>query len=226
MTTLTTRRFPSRSALETALTERLARAIAARGPSAIMLAGGHTPLPAYRALAARELAHDAALHILFSDDRYVPSDSPESNYHQSRPLLDALKLPPEQLLRVRTELPLEAAAADYGRRLTALLAAAVPVGLGLLGLGGDGHTASLFTSSDIERARGRMSVAVQRPDGMAGVSVTPEFLAHVQEPVFVVAGDGKSEAIGRLIARDPQLPAWAAVQRCSAVELWLDQTAE
>ena len=61
MTTLTTRRFDTRAALDAALAERLAHAIAVAGPSAIMLSGGHTPLPAYRAVASRPPAHDAQL---------------------------------------------------------------------------------------------------------------------------------------------------------------------
>ena len=221
VTTLTTRRFPSRDALDTALAERLGRALAAAGPSAIMLSGGTTPLPAYRALASRPLAHDPGLRVLFSDDRYVPADSEKSNYHQSRALLDALDLPAAAVLRVRTELPLEQAAEDYARSLAALIASGTRVGLGLLGLGADGHTASLFSAADLERARGKLAIAVQRPDGMSGVSVTPQFLARVAEPLFVVAGSGKAEALSRFSRQDPALTAWRAVQGCPSVELWV-----
>jgi len=225
MTTLNLSRFASRAALDAALEDRLAHAIAAGSPSAIMLSGGTTPLPAYRALARRALPHQEGLRVLFSDDRYVPADSPVSNYYQSRPLIDALSLAAVQGLRVRTELPLAEAAADYQRQLEALLAAGAAIGLGLLGLGADGHTASLFTASDLERARGRLALAVQRPDGLSGVSVTPEFLARVSQVVFVVAGSGKPEALGRLIAKDATLTAWAAVQGCAGVELWMDDAA-
>jgi 6-phosphogluconolactonase/glucosamine-6-phosphate isomerase/deaminase len=55
---------------------------------------------------------------------------------------------------------------------------------------------------------------------MSAVSVTPELLALVQEPVFVVAGSGKHDAIQALVAQDPQLTAWRAVQGCAAVTLW------
>ena len=221
MTTLTTRSFSSRAALDAALEERLGRAIAAPGATAIMLSGGTTPLPAYRALASRPLPHDERLHILFSDERYVPIDSEASNYHQARPLLDALALPPQSLLRVHIELPLEQAAADYEQRLAALLSSGVHIGLGLLGLGADGHTASLFTSADLERARGRFAIAVHRPDGLSAVSVTPDLLAAVREPLFVVTGNGKHEALRALAAQDPALTAWRAVQGCGEVELWL-----
>src|SRR5437879_9668334 len=99
MTTLTTRRFASRAALDAALEQRLRQAIGAAGASAIMLSGGTTPLPAYRALARGPLPHNEELHILFSDDRYVPSDADASNYHQTRALLDALALPAASVVR-------------------------------------------------------------------------------------------------------------------------------
>jgi 6-phosphogluconolactonase/glucosamine-6-phosphate isomerase/deaminase len=220
MTTLTTRTFSSHAALDTALTERLGRALTARGASAVMLSGGTTPMAAYRTLARQPPVHDDRLHVLFSDERYVPADSSASNYYQSRPLLDALALPPESLLRVRTELPLDEAAAAYDAALTTLLSSGIHIGLGLLGLGANGHTASLFTPDDIERARGRYAIAVQRPDGMSAVSVTPELLATVREPVFVVAGSGKQDALRALLAQDTSLVAWRAVQGCADVELW------
>jgi 6-phosphogluconolactonase len=224
MTTLVTRRFASSAALEAALTERLARSLAAPAvpAPAIMLSGGSTPLPAYRALGARPaLARNPSLRVLFTDERYVPSDSPASNYHQARALLEALALPPQAVLRVRTELTLEEAARDYERQLAALLESGAGIGLGLLGLGADGHTASLFGAADLERARGRYAVAVARPDGMQAVSVTPDFLATVREPVFVVAGAEKADAVARLRGQDSQLTAWRAVQGCPSVELWV-----
>lgn len=225
MTELATRRFASRTALESALKERLAAAIAAPDAAALMLSGGTTPLPAYRALARPGVRHSAQLRILFSDERYVPADSPASNYHQTQPLLAALALPSAAVLRVRTELPLEDAARAYEAELAALLRSGGRIGLGLLGLGADGHTASLFGAADLERARGRLALAVQRPDGMAAVSVSPELLAQVAEPVFLVAGADKRDAVRRLLSKDPTLTAWRAVAGCARVELWVDEMA-
>lgn len=225
MTELAVSVFASRAELDAALSARLARTLAAPGTRAVMLAGGTTPMNAYRTLAQQGVRRDERLHVLFSDERYVPADSPASNYHQSRPLLTALALPEEEVLRVRTELPLEAAAADYAGRLTTLLSSGIHVGLGLLGLGADGHTASLFSQADLERARGRYALAVQRPDGMSAVSVSPEFLATVQEPLFVVAGADKRDAVRALLARSAGLTAWRAVSGCARVELWTDRAA-
>src|SRR2546423_8665931 len=211
MTTLTTRRFASRAALDTALERRLRQAIGASGASAIMLSGGTTPLPAYRSLAQTPPPHDEGLHIVFSDDRYVPWDSDASNYHQARPLLDALALPATAVARVRTELPLEEAAADYERQLAALLDSGVRIGLGLLGLGADGHTASLFGAPDLERARGHLAIAVHRPDGMSAVSVTPGLLAQVEDLLVVVGGGRQTVGVAGLGAQDPRLLVWGGV---------------
>lgn len=226
------RRFDTRAELDSALAERLEQAIRATakesdgGPPVIMLSGGSTPIPAYREVARRRPPRGDALTVIYSDDRYVPADSDASNYHATRPLLDALTLSGNQVLRIRTELPLEDAARDYERSLRTLLAAGASIGLALLGLGADGHTASLFRREHLQQSRGRLAIAVQRPDGMQGVSVTPDFLSNVAEPLFVVAGSGKHDAIAAFIRQDPSLVALRAVAGCPRVELWIERAAE
>lgn len=242
------RTFHSRAELNSALTERLAQyiehdgrgggpagnasgaavtqgATGAAGGAALMLSGGATPLKAYRALGQRRLAPLPGLQIFYSDERYVPITSDASNYHSSRPLLDALALPEERILRVRTELPLERAAEDYALRLRALLSGGTRIGLGLLGLGADGHTASLFSEADLRRAHGQLAITVQRPDGRSAVSVTPQLLKHVIELVFVIAGADKRAALEALVDRKPESIAGRAIARCPSVEIWADREA-
>jgi 6-phosphogluconolactonase len=223
MPNIQARRFATSSELDAALVDRLERAIS--GPdaarSAVMLSGGRTPLPAYRELARRKPHPAPGLHLLYSDDRYVPPTSESSNYFQSRPLLDALNLPEESVLRVRTELPSAQAATDYEQRLARLLDCGVRIGLGLLGLGADGHTASLFNEENLAQARGHLAIAVRRPDGLQGISVTPEFLSRVAEPVFLVAGADKHAVIEDFLKSDSNLTARRAVAGCATVEVWI-----
>jgi 6-phosphogluconolactonase len=218
------RRFGSRAELDRALAERLSGAATERS-SAIMLAGGTTPGPAFALLAERGVRAAPGLRVLYSDERYVPSTSDASNFHLSQPFLAALALPAEQVLRVHTELPLPSATRDYEERLRSLLDAKIPIRLGLLGLGADGHTASLFTSAHLEAARQHLAISVQRPDGRSAVSVTPDFLTEVEQILFVVAGCDKTPALKRLSARDPTLTAWCAVEHCAAVHVWTDAEA-
>src|ERR1700735_893448 len=140
--TLTLRRFADRSELQGAIEERLQQVLtgAAGTAPAVMLSGGSTAVPAYLELGPRPLTPAPGLTVLFSDDRYVPSDSDQSNYHQSRALFTALGLSTQQVLRIRTELPLPQATADSDSRLTQLLAGGRSITLGLLGIGADGHT--------------------------------------------------------------------------------------
>jgi 6-phosphogluconolactonase len=218
------RRFASRAELDLALAERLARAASERS-SAIMLSGGTTPGPAFALVAERGVRAAQGLRVLYSDERYVPSTADASNFHLSQPLLAALAVPAEQVLRVQTELPLHSATRDYEERLRSLLDAKIRIRLGLLGLGADGHTASLFTSANLEAARQHLAISVERPDGRSAVSVTPDFLAQVEEIVFVVGGAEKTPALKRLNARDPTLTAWCAVERCAEVHVWTDAEA-
>jgi 6-phosphogluconolactonase len=223
MTIISMRRFATNAEFDAALVERLERAIS--GPdaagTAVMLAGGRTPLPAYREVAVRKPTPARRLHLLFSDDRYVPVTSESSNFFQTRLLVNALALPESQVLRVRTELPLEQAAADYERQLAAMLESGVRITLGLLGLGADGHTASLFNAAHLEQARGKLAIAVQRPDGLQGVSVTPEVLSKVAEPLFLVTGADKHAIVEAFLKSDSRLTARQAVAGCPKAEIWI-----
>ena len=213
-------RFATQTDLQAALIERLAAAIHGPRDTAVMLSGGNTPLPAYRELGSRNPRPSPGLRVLFSDDRYVPSTANASNYHQTLPLLTALQLPDDSILRVRTELPLEEAATDFEQRLDTLVQNKVRFGLGLLGLGADGHTASLFGAADIERSKGRRAIAVNRPDGMQAVSVTPEVLGWFDELIFIVAGTDKHNAVQALWSGDERIAATHAVAGRGQTELW------
>jgi len=228
-TDIRTRRFDSRAALDAAVIERLEQTFTTSantevGP-AIMLSGGSTPLAAYRALASRSLQPAAGLTLFYSDERYVPSTSEASNYHQSSSLIESFGLPDSRVLRVRTELTLDEATDDYDLRLADVLRTRTPMPLGLLGLGADGHTASLFSLADIERARGHLAIAVARPDGMSAVSVTPEFLANVETVLFLVAGADKRGALQALLNRSADSIAWNVISGCRHIEVWTEPAA-
>jgi len=166
-----------------------------------------------------------SLEIFYSDERYVPVTSDANNYRATRQLLEALALPAERTLRVRTELPLDRAVEDYERRMRALLRGSTKLPFGILGLGADGHTASLFTDGDLKRAAGKLAVAVQRPDGRSAVSVTPDLLKNIGEVIFIVAGLDKRTALKALIGKKTDSIAARAVAACPNVEIWADKDA-
>jgi 6-phosphogluconolactonase len=222
-TIITMRRFASNAEFDAALVERLENALTGPGAAntAVMLSGGRTPLPSYREVAVRKPVPAQGLRLFFSDDRYVPDTSDSSNFFQSRMLVDALALPKGAVLRVPTELPLEQAAAEYDRQLADMLNSGVRITLGLLGLGADGHTASLFNAGNLEQARGKLAIAVQRPDGLQGISVTPGLLSKLAEPLFLVTGADKHAIVQEFLKSDSKLIARQAVAGNPKSEIWI-----
>lgn len=206
-------------AVARAAAERLLAACAGSGRVAVCLSGGSTPKRLYRLLAGPDYAPRVPwerIHWFFGDDRAVPWDDERSNVRMVREAFGhGLPIPPSHLYFIPTDHGPEAAAAAYDRTLRAFYGAdrldpARPLfDLVLLGLGEDGHTASLFPGKPALDAVDALAVAV--PDaGLAPfvprVTLTVPALASSREILFLVTGAGKREALTRLEAGE-DLPA-------------------
>lgn len=126
------------------------RSIAARGRFLVALAGGNTPRKLHRCLATEEGGIDwRRVFVFFSDERCVAHDSPDSNYGMAKEtLLDLVPIPPENIFPVPTQVPPAEAASVYEASLRGVLDANEPrLDAVLLGMGPDGHTASIFPGS-------------------------------------------------------------------------------
>jgi 6-phosphogluconolactonase len=228
MATPTLRTFPSPGSLADALAALLQAAFAGvatgRDPFGVVVPGGATPLEAYRRIADEPGPVAPGFRLLLSDDRLVPADSPRSNYGRSLPMIRALGLPAGRFLRPQGLLPAAEAVRRFDDDVGKLLPkASLP--LAVLGLGADGHTASLFTPEDIARGSGRWAVGVDRPDGLEGVSLTPRAFALAERIVFIASGSSKRDAVARLLSRPESLVAGLAVAQSPAVEVWADAAA-
>ncbi|OQA24903.1 MAG: 6-phosphogluconolactonase [Verrucomicrobia bacterium ADurb.Bin345] len=190
-------------------------------PFGVMLSGGQTPMPAYQRLAAQRVIVDAHAHVLFSDERVVPSSSPDSNYGRIRPVLAALRVPDDRVLRVQADLGLPRAAEQYDADLKKFLAKGALLRLGLLGLGADGHTASLFSLTDVQRGRGLMAIPVVRSVKPDRVSVTATLIEKMDLVVILASGPDKKLIIDRMVREPMSLPAGQAVAQARNVELWV-----
>jgi 6-phosphogluconolactonase len=189
--------------LETA--EDAARATAdllvgvARAGADIALSGGSTPRPAHE-LAAEEEPDWRGVTIWLADERVVPQDDPLSNARLVREtLLDRLEAPPEAHF-IRTELGPAEAAADYDRMLRG-----TRLGLALLGIGPDGHTASLFPGAPPLREQERLAVAAAAgfEPFVPRVTLTLPVLRAARHVVFLVTGADKAAAVRRAFAEEP-----------------------
>jgi len=214
--------FSSLSSLHQEMVECLAQCLQKTGgePFAVMLSGGKTPLAIYQALINRGIKASGSAHILYSDERDVPTISEENNYHHTVPLLRALAIPETKVMRVHTDQSLEMAASRYDREINQFFIRGGRVVLGLLGIGPDGHTASLFSAEDIDRGLGRYAVAVPHDPKPDRISVTPGLLAHVDRIIILATGPEKREIIEKLMQHPEEVVAGRALRNAAQVEIW------
>ncbi|HEX6316539.1 MAG TPA: 6-phosphogluconolactonase [Gemmatimonadaceae bacterium] len=194
-------------------------AIEARGRFMVSLAGGSTPRSVYERLASEPWASSvdwSRVHILWGDERCVPPDHDASNYRLAREaFLDHVPVPQANVHRIRGEDDPAAAALAYERVLRAVLrtpdgpprmAPGFRLDLVLLGLGSDGHTASLFPGSASLEIQDRWVVAdYVQAVSMWRVSLTAIVINAAAEVAFVVSGEAKA-AIVRQVLDGPAQP--------------------
>ena len=192
-------------------------AAASPGRFAIGLSGGSTPRRLYQLLSEppfRDALPWERIHWFWGDERFVPSDHPESNYGMVRTaMLGRAPAPPSNIHAITTTGTPEEAAGRYERELKSyygadILDPARPLfDVQLLGLGPDGHTASLIpgTSALEERQRWAVPVVGARPETRITLTYPP--LESSRHTAFLVAGADKREILARALSGDQTLPA-------------------
>lgn len=211
------------------------RIVAAPGRFALNLSGGSTPRRVYACLGAEPLrgAIDwTRVDLFWGDERFVPADDARSNFRMTREaLLDRLAAPGPRVHAPPVDSPSpEAAAAAYDRMLRAHYGADAldlrrPLfDLTLLGLGEDGHTASLFPGTPALAVRDRLAVAVTGAAPEPRISMTYPALGSSREIVFLVSGAAKKDILRRVLAGDAALPA-SAITTDGAIRVFVDRDA-
>jgi 6-phosphogluconolactonase len=190
------------------IAERAREAVVARGRFVMAVSGGHTPWLMLRRLARDEVPW-RAVHVAQVDERVAPAGHPDRNLtHLRESLLDHSPLPPDQVHEMPVESPdLEIAAAQYAATLAQIAGSPPLLDLVHLGLGPDGHAASLVPGDpvlDIEDA----DVAVTRPyQGRRRMTLTYSIINRSRSVLWVVTGSEKSSALSRLLNGDRSIPA-------------------
>jgi 6-phosphogluconolactonase len=238
--------FPTSTELTAAAAERFVvaagEAIAATETFSVALSGGSTPHALFAALAAPEYSSRVPwprVHLFWGDERCVPPNDESSNYRVAREvLLDHVPIPPANVHRIRGEDAPDAAAEQYERELRA--AFDTPVGLPrgmpgarfdlvLLGLGTNGHTASLFPHLQAVREHTRWVMAENvEMLQMWRITLTPVILNQATEILFLVTGREKASILRRVLygARETdELPAQAIVPVDGRLRWFVDAAA-
>ena len=184
------------------LARKIHAAIQARGRCSLALSGGSTPGPVYDELGNSDLSKKvpwSQLEVYFADERAVPMDHPESNYRLAKETL--LRSHPEvlgQMFRMPADAPdRDPAATRYGRKLPD------PLDLLVLGMGPDGHTASLFPGSAALDETERPVVAVTAPKPPPErMTITPLVIARARAIVMLASGREKAAMLARALKGD------------------------
>ncbi len=221
------------------LVEMAGEAVEARGRARIAISGGSTPKATFQLLADpnepwRSRMPWENLDLYWVDERSVPPDDAESNYRMTREaLLDHVPLHPDQIHRIQGELEPEAAAARYESELRnsfRLEGAESPrFDLVALGMGDDGHTASLFPHTEAIHELGRLAVAnhVTQKDAWR-ITLTWPVINHASSVFFLIAGADKAHVLNEVLTgpRDPErLPSQLIWPSSGILTLILDKAA-
>jgi 6-phosphogluconolactonase len=201
----------------------------------LSLSGGSTPKRVYELLGARDLGASLdwrKVHLFWGDERFVPPDHPDSNFRMAREsLIDHVPIPPAQVHPILTgagtpekaaELYGETLQTYYGSKTLDLERALFDVTL--LGLGEDGHIASLFpgTKALSERAAWVTSIIGAKPEPR--ISLTYPVLESSREILFVVSGEKKRDILARVLSNDFALPA-ARLLTSGTIHVFADRAA-
>lgn len=211
--------------------ETSSQAIAARGRFLVALSGGSTPSRLYQLLAGaphRDSIDWEKTHVFWGDERCVPADDPNNNYHQARTaLLDHVNIPADNAHRVQSDLEPASAALDYARTLKQFSAPPLAwprFDLVLLGMGDDGHTASLFPGSPVDVTEPVIAVTANYQDRPANrVSLTPPVFNSARRVIFLISGLSKAVTLTQVlsdISKMGLLPA-QRIQPTEGELLWL-----
>jgi 6-phosphogluconolactonase len=199
------------------IARELEQAIAERGFATLALSGGSSPRRVYEELASLPIPWER-VGIFFGDERCVPPDDPDSNFRMAREaLLDRVRAPHVHRMAA-DRVDVEAAAAEYARELPEALDAIV------LGMGEDGHTASLFPGHDWSHAAGRKVIVVSgapKPPPRR-MSVTPEVIWAARARLVLAPGASKAPQIVRALEGDAD-PARYPVHLVHGATWLLDQ---
>jgi 6-phosphogluconolactonase len=199
-------------------------AAAARGRFLMAVSGGHTPWVMLRALGSEDLPW-SAVHVIQVDERVAPAGHPDRNLtHLRKSLLEHAPLPPEQIHDMPVESPdLATAAAQYAATLRQIAGSPPVIDLVHLGLGPDGHTASLVPGDPVLQVDDKDVAVTGVYQGRRRMTLTYPIINRSRRILWVVTGAEKVPMLNRLLAGDESIPA-GRVRREDALVL-ADQAA-
>lgn len=213
-----------------ALVDEVSRRLRQQPLFSLVLSGGNTPRALYRLLATeyRQRIDWSRVHLFWGDERYVPHDHPASNFRMARETLIApLNIPPENIHPMPTNASSpDDAARLYEQELRTFFGGIPRFDLVLLGIGADGHTASLFAGTSALKEQERWVAVGEAPvEPRVRLTLTLPVLNAARTVYFLVTGADKAEAARRVLLENAPLPAALVLPEQGELVWWLDKEA-
>jgi 6-phosphogluconolactonase len=207
--------------------EAAGKAVAMQGTFSLVMSGGGTPKALYHRLAQepyRSSIDFSKVEIYFGDERCMPPDHADSNYRMAKEtLFDQVPIPPANIHRIRGETEPEQAAKEYGELLKSRFGDG-GADLVLLGMGDDGHTASLFPGSTaLDETKHRcVALHVEKLNAWR-VTMTAPFINRARQVLVLISGAGKAARVAEVLEgpRDPRRLPIQLIQPASGNLIWL-----
>jgi 6-phosphogluconolactonase len=222
------------------IADSIGSAVRASGRAMVALSGGKTPATVYRTLALEYLdsLEWDKVHVFFSDERCVPPDDPESNYRMAyESLISRVAIQGANVHRMKGEIEPSAAAEDYSSEIRAVVSGGPCPETGsmprshppcfdliLLGMGEDGHTASIFPGSEVVKERAALVAAPFVPKlDVHRLTLTPPMIQHAWRIIVLTTGEAKSEALAQAIngPYDPNVYPAQIVREAKGDVIWM-----
>ena len=206
------------------------KAIAEKGFFTLALSGGNTPALLYELLATAPYKNNVdwtKTIVAFGDERFVPPTSKESNYKMAKEILfEKVPLPGKNIFSIKTiQVTPAQSAKEYGIALKKYISRAQPFDLVLLGIGDEGHTASIFPGSALITSKRNVESVWVTEKNMERISFTLPFINQAKNVAFLVSGTGKAAIIKKIFSKkNTGLPA-ALVSARSITYWFLDHAA-
>jgi 6-phosphogluconolactonase len=193
-------------------------AVTARGKFIMAVSGGRTPWQMLRALAGEDVPWNG-VHVVQVDERVAPPGDADRNLtHLRESLLSNCPLPPEHIHAMPVEsADLNRACAEYATTLQEIAGTPPVLDLIHLGLGPDGHTASLVPGDSVLGVSDRDVALTGEYQGRCRMTLTYPLLDRARRILWLVTGSDKREPLARLLAADPSIPAGRVAQECALV---------
>ncbi|MFH1645310.1 MAG: 6-phosphogluconolactonase [Candidatus Omnitrophota bacterium] len=206
--------------------------LARNGRLVVAFSGGRSPLAFYHKLRERagEIAWDR-VHIFIVDERFVPLDSPQSNFGLlKRSLIHGIGLPEDNLYPIDIRKEIKDSAQDYEQKLLKFFNISSGVSprfdLIMLGIGEDGHTASLFPKSKALYVTKSLVTEVEDADTeLNRITMTLPVLYYARNIIFIVTGEDKSKIVGQILKEDDDFPVSMVIRGNRRASLLIDEKA-